>query len=75
MKSPLRFVIALVLVLCAVVIWTGCSSSNGGGTVTTYVGVSHPYGYGPGWGAGWGGYYPGYGGGVVVGPPVAVPYY
>ena len=73
MKSPIRFVAALLLVLCAVVGWTGCSSSDG--SVTTYVGVSHGYGYGPGWGSGWGGYYPGYGGGVVVGPPVVMPYY
>jgi len=68
-----RMLAAAVLIATAILWWTGCSSADG--TVTTYVGVSHGwgYGYGPGWGHGWGGgYYPG--GGVIVGPPVAVPY-
>lgn len=73
MTSRIRTCAALLLIIGAVVWWTGCSSYEG--TTTTYVGVSHGWGYGPGWGYGWGGgYYPGGGVGVIVGPPVAVPY-
>ena len=74
MKTRMRTLASLLLVVTALVWWTGCSSADG--STTTYVGVSHGYGYGgygPGWGyGGWGG--PGYGGGVVVGPPIGVPY-
>jgi hypothetical protein len=74
MTPRIRTAALALLVVAATVWWTGCTSSDGG-TVTTYVGVSHGWGYGPGWGGGWrGGYYPGGGGVVVVGPPVAVPY-
>ncbi len=75
MKHPMRTLASLLLVVIAVLWLTGCSSADG--STTTYVGVSHGYGYG-GYGPGWGyGGYPGYGGGgvVVVGPPVAMPYY
>jgi hypothetical protein len=74
MTRRIRTLAFLVIVITALVGWTGCTSADG--TVTTYVGVSHGWGYGgygPGWGfGGWG--YPGYGGGVVIGPPMAVPY-
>ena len=73
MKTQMRTLASLLLVVTAVLWWTGCSSADG--STTTYVGVSHGYGYG-GYGGygygGWGG--PGYGGGVVVGPPIGVPY-
>ena len=73
MKTRMRTLASLLLVVTAVLWWTGCSSADG--STTTYVGVSHGYGYG-GYGGygygGWGG--PGYGGGVVVGPPIGVPY-
>lgn len=78
MKNRMRTLASLFLVVTALLWWTGCTSADG--STTTYVGVSHGYGYGgyggygPGWGyGGWGGY-PGYGGGIVVGPPIAVPY-
>lgn len=78
MKNRMRTLASLLLVVTALLWWTGCTSADG--STTTYVGVSHGYGYGgyggygPGWGyGGWGGY-PGYGGGIVVGPPIAVPY-
>ena len=73
MKTRMRTLASLLLVVTALLWWTGCSSADG--STTTYVGVSHGYGYG-GYGGygygGWGG--PGYGGGVVVGPPVVVHY-
>ena len=73
MNARMKTLAALLLVVAAVIGWTGCSSADG--TTTTYVGVSHGWGYGPGWGGGWGGgYYPGGGVGVIIGPPVAVPY-
>lgn len=71
MKTRMRTLASLLLVVTAVLWWTGCSSADG--STTTYVGVSHGYGGYGGYGyGGWGG--PGYGGGVVVGPPIGVPY-
>ena len=76
MKTRMRTLASLLLVVTAVLWWTGCSSADG--STTTYVGVSHGYGYGGYGGYGYGGYGgwggPGYGGGVVVGPPIGVPY-
>ena len=71
MKNKLMIVLGLLTLVLLVVTLTGCESSGYGGV--SHVSVHHGYGYGPGWGYGWrGGYYPG--GGVIVGPPVAVPY-
>jgi hypothetical protein len=73
MKNSTRIIVAL-LIFCAVITWTACSSDGYTGTTSVYVG--HGYGgYGPGWGHGWGGYGSGYGGGyypppVVIGPPM-----
>jgi hypothetical protein len=75
MKVRTRVLAAFVLIAVGVLCWAGCTSASG--TTTTYVVVSHGwgYGYGPGWGYGWGGgYYPGGSVGVIVGPPVPTPY-
>ena len=76
MKVRTRVLAAVVLIAAGALWWTGCTSTEG--TTTTYVGVSHGwgYGYGPGWGGGYypGGYYPGGGVGVIVGPPRPTPY-
>jgi len=71
MKRHLLVIVGLALVVALAVGMTACSSAEPG---STHVTVYHGYGYGPGWGYGWGGSSlpPG---GVIAGPPIAVPYY